>query len=79
MAPWFLPSKLHSNVQVQCNLERRTSDVLTSRNYRGFDSFYGFYLGSEDYYIHNKRMNEPNTVGYDFRFNEKILKGRPAD
>ena len=53
--------------------------------YRGFDSFYGFYLGAEDYYKHNKYISYeqyfPNTTkkggsyGYDFRFNEQILKG----
>ena len=72
-------SAIKTTLQHTGTVQSLTSDVLTSRNYRGFDSFYGFYLGSEDYYIHNKRMNEPNTVGYDFRFNEKILKGRPAD
>ena len=28
----------------------------------------------QDYYMHNK--NEKGSIGYDFRLNEKILKGR---
>ena len=51
--------------------------------YRGFDSFYGFYLGAEDYYTHGKYITYENvkiqkkggSFGYDFRFNEKILRG----
>ena len=53
--------------------------------YRGFDSFYGFYLGAEDYYTHNKYITYETyfknstkkgvSNGYDFRFNEQILKG----
>jgi len=47
--------------------------------YRGFDSFYGFYLGSQDYYLHSKyyqyESQKQLTSGYDFRFNEAILQG----
>ncbi|XP_075559602.1 arylsulfatase B-like [Dermacentor variabilis] len=35
--------------------------------YRGFDSFYGFYYGEEDYYSHNATYK--NHTGLDFWFN----------
>lgn len=36
---------------------------------RGFDSFYGFYYGEEDYYSHN--VTYENHTGLDFWFNEE--------
>ncbi|XP_041367682.1 arylsulfatase I-like [Gigantopelta aegis] len=36
--------------------------------YRGFDSFLGFYSGSEDYYSHMRAQGD--NIGLDFRFNE---------
>lgn len=38
--------------------------------YRGFDSFFGFYSGQEDYYKHT------TGGGYDFRYNTKIFRSR---
>ncbi|XP_052801206.1 arylsulfatase J-like [Mya arenaria] len=41
--------------------------------YRGFDSFYGFYSGAQDYYTHK------HYGGYDFRYNTSVhhpTKGR---
>ncbi|CAL4124089.1 unnamed protein product [Meganyctiphanes norvegica] len=40
--------------------------------YRGFDSFYGFYSGSNDYYSHNTSGNGHGSGGFDFRDNEMI-------
>ncbi|XP_052232200.1 arylsulfatase I-like isoform X2 [Dreissena polymorpha] len=34
--------------------------------YRGFDSFYGFYSGAQDYYTHT------SYGGHDFRFNKSV-------
>jgi len=41
--------------------------------FRGFDTFYGFYMGSQDYYLHNKILH--GHEGYDFRLNEQVLRG----
>ncbi|ELT92899.1 hypothetical protein CAPTEDRAFT_165852 [Capitella teleta] len=38
--------------------------------FRGFDSFYGFYSGSEDYY----KRKTAAIRGYDFRMNTKVFK-----
>jgi len=46
--------------------------------FRGFDTFYGFYNGAQDYYTHTKWAS-PTSWGYDFRFNENILKGPEVD
>ena len=42
-------------------------------------------MGSEDYYTHGQHLNYKSkgrkygTFGYDFRFNEKILRGEEVD
>ncbi|CAL4122499.1 unnamed protein product [Meganyctiphanes norvegica] len=40
--------------------------------YRGFDSFYGFYSGSNGYYSHNTTENGFPGGGFDFRDNERV-------
>ena len=43
--------------------------------YRGFDSFYGYYNGAEDYFYHNLTVHE-DFGGIDFRNNTKPVTDR---
>lgn len=38
--------------------------------YRGFDSFFGFYTGQQDYFRHT------TGGGYDFRYNKKVFRAK---
>jgi len=39
---------------------------------RGFDSFLGFYLGSQNHFSHDREYKSDGPAFYDFRFNENI-------
>ncbi|XP_077515245.1 arylsulfatase B-like isoform X2 [Amblyomma americanum] len=70
----ILPQYLHelgyeSHLIGKWNLGYYTEDVTPSR--RGFDSFYGFYNGEEDYYTHT--ITYENHTGLDFWLNTEPL------
>ena len=40
---------------------------------RGFDTFYGTYVGTLDHWTHTKYIKKYKNNGYDFRKNEEVL------
>ncbi|XP_060599619.1 arylsulfatase J-like [Ruditapes philippinarum] len=74
--PKFLPEKFEILPQKLKNLGYSTHIIgkwhlgycnwKYTPTYRGFDSFFGFYAGSESYYNHTK------STSYDFRLNEDV-------
>ncbi|KAL1481440.1 hypothetical protein MTO96_034463 [Rhipicephalus appendiculatus] len=63
--PWGLP------LEHTCSAPWHLGSCMKSLTppHRGFDSFYGFYYGEEDYYSHNATFE--NHTGLDFWFNDE--------
>ena len=75
VASWLLSSKLHSHLQRFWHFLRILPWLSSKKTWKINVGFrYSYHFTIQDFYTHTKK-DEKSAFGYDFRLNEKILRG----